>query len=226
MASYVAPALLELGLAYDKLDQHDNADVAYQKLIKHPKYSSRSFAKRAQELFALDKAQRTGSMSPSGSQGNQPNALVGQKAIDFHVTDLNGAELSLEKYRNKVVLLDFWAVWCGPCLAEIPNVKRVYEKYKDRNFQIIGINLDRNRSRLQDYLNKEGITWPQFFDGKGWKNKVAEMYRVNSIPSMYLIDGNGVVRKANLRGPALESAIGELIRKNNAKTLSSKSDSK
>ena len=224
MASYVAPALLELGLAYDKLNQHDKANVAYQKLIKHPKYGSRSFAKRAQELFALDKAQRTGSMSPSSSQGNQPSALVGQKAIDFHVTDLNGAELSLEKYRNKVVLLDFWAIWCGPCLAEMPNVKRVYEKYKDRNFQIIGINLDQNRSKLQDYLKKEGIRWPQFFDGKGWQNEVAQMYQVNSIPSMYLIDGSGVVRKANLRGPALESAIGELIRENNAKTPSSKSD--
>ncbi len=215
--AYVAPALLEMGLAYDKLSQHDKADAAYRQLIEHPKYESRSHAKIAKELLALEKTQRTGELQSSGPRRSQPDALVGKKAIDFQVKDLDGNDLSLEKYRGKVILLDFWAVWCGPCVAEMPNVKRVHEKYKDQNFQIIGISLDRDRSKLRDYMKKQGITWPQFFDGKGWRNQVAQMYKVNSIPRMYLIDGKGVIRKANVRGRALEPAVAELIQENNAR---------
>ena len=126
--------------------------------------------------------------------------LVGKKAIDFNMKDLDDNDLSLEQYRGKVVLLDFWAVWCGPCIAEMPNVKQVYEKYKDENFQIIGISLDESRDALVGYLEKEGITWPQFFDGNGWRNQVAGMYGINAIPHTYLIDGEGVIRKANVRG--------------------------
>ena len=131
--------------------------------------------------------------------------------------DLDDNDLSLEQYRGKVVLLDFWAVWCGPCVAEMPNVKQVYEKYKDANFQIIGISLDESRDKLVAYLETEGITWPQFFDGNGWKNQVAQMYGINAIPHTYLIDGEGVIRKANVRGRALEPAVAELVRENNAK---------
>lgn len=163
----------------------------------------------------------------SGSNGNtakiwqltgvnrlQPEPPDLPKAIDFQVTDLNGNPLSLKKYRGKVILLDFWATWCGPCLVEMPNVKRVYQKYKDQNFQIIGISLDTSRSNLRSYLKREGITWPQFFDGAGWKNSIAQKYGINSIPRMYLIDGNGIIRKENVRGRALEVAVAELVREN------------
>ncbi len=216
-AAYLVPALLEMGLAYDRLGQHDKADAAYRQLIEHPKYGSRASAKTAKRLLALKKENRTGEIPASASHRRRPDALVGKKAIDFSVKDLDGNDLSLEKYRGKVVLLDFWAVWCGPCVAEMPNVKRVYEKYKDANFQIIGISLDQSRDKLVAYLEKQGITWPQFFDGNGWRNQVAEMYGINSIPHMYLIDGEGVVRKADVRGRALEPAVAELIRENNAK---------
>ena len=146
-----------------------------------------------------------------------PPVPSGPKAIDFQVKDLNGNPLSLRKYRGKVVLLDFWATWCGPCLTEMPNVKRIYQKYKNQNFQIIGISLDTNGSSLSSYLKREGITWPQFFDGTGWKNSIAQKYGINSIPRMYLIDGNGIIRKENVRGHALEVAVDELVRENNRK---------
>ena len=216
-AAYFAPALLEIGLGYDKLGQHDKADAAYRQLIEHPKYGSSSSAKSAKRLLALEKENRAGEVSSRFSYRNRPDALVGKKAIDFNVKDLNGNDLSLKKYRGKVILLDFWAVWCGPCIAEMPNVKQVYDKYKDANFQIVGISLDQSRDRLVGYLEKERITWPQFFDGNGWRNQVAGMYGINSIPRMYLIDGTGVVRKANVRGRALEPAVAELIRENNSK---------
>lgn len=221
-ATYFAPALLEMGLAYDRLGQHDKADAAYRQLVEHPKYGSRSSAKTAKRLLELKKENRTGEVPTRGPHIGRPDALVGKKAIDFNVKDLDGNDLSLEQYRGTVVLLDFWAVWCGPCIAEMPNVKGVYEKYKDANFQIIGISLDESRATLVGYLEKEGITWPQVFDGNGWKNQVAQMYGINAIPHMYLIDGEGVVRKSGVRGSALEPAVTELVRENNAKLQSGK----
>ena len=216
-ATYFARALFEMGLAYDRLGQHDKADAAYRQLVEHPKYGSHASAKTAKRLLALEKENRTGELPTITAHGGQPDALVGKKAMDFNVKDLDGNDLSLEKYRGNVILLDFWAVWCGPCIAEMPNVKGVYEKYKNNNFQIIGISLDESREKLVGYLEKEGITWPQFFDGDGWKNQVAQMYGINSIPRMYLIDGDGIIRKANVRGHALEPAVAELIQENNAK---------
>ena len=216
-ATYFAPALLEMGLAYDRLGQHDKADAAYRQLVEHPKYGSRASAKTAKRLLALEQENRTGEVPARASHSGRPDALVGKKAIDFSVKDLDGKDLSLEKYRGKVVLLDFWAVWCGPCIAEMPNVKGVYEKYKDANFQIIGISLDKSRDTLVGYLEKQGIAWPQFFDGNDWQNQVAEMYGIRAIPHMYLIDGEGVIRKSDVRGSALEPAVAELIRENNAK---------
>ena len=216
-APYFAPTLLEMGLAYDKLRQHDKADAAYRQLVEHPKYGSHAAAKTAKRLLALGKENRTGELPTITAHSGRPDALVGKKAIDFNVKDLDGNDLSLEKYRDNVILLDFWAVWCKPCIAEMPNVKGVYEKYKDNNFQIIGISLDQSRDKLVGYLKKEGITWPQFFDGNGWQNWVAEMYGISAIPHMYLIDGDGVIRKSGVRGHALEPAVAELVRENNAK---------
>ena len=221
-ATYFAPALLEMGLVYDRLGQHDKADAAYHQLVEHPKHGSRTAARTAKRLLALEKENRTGEVPPSPSYGGQPDALVGKKAIDFNMKDLNGNDLSLEQYRGHVILLDFWAVWCKPCIAEMPNVKQVYEKYKEDNFQIIGISLDESRNTLVSYLEKEGITWPQFFDGNGWKNQVAQMYGISAIPHMYLIDGEGVVRKSGVRGHALEPAVAELVRENNAKLQNDK----
>lgn len=221
-ATYFARALFEMGLAYDRLGQHDKADAAYRQLVEHPKYGSHASAKTAKRLLALEKENRTGELPAIAARGGRPDALVGKKAIDFNVKALDGNDLSLEKYRGNVILLDFWAVWCGPCIAEMPNVKQVYEKYKDANFQIIGISLDDSRDKLVGYLEKEGITWPQFFDGDGWKNQVAEMYGISAIPHMYLIDGDGVIRKSGVRGHALEPAVAELVRENNAKLKSGK----
>ena len=216
-ATYFAPALLEMGLAYDRLGQYDKADAAYHQLVEHPKYGLRASAKTAKRLLALEKENRTGEIPTLVPYGGRPDALVGKKAIDFNVKDLDGNALSLEEYRGNVILLDFWAVWCAPCIAEMPNVKQVYEKYKDDNFQIIGISLDNSRDTLVGYLEKEGIAWPQVFDGDGWDNQVAKMYGIRAIPHMYLIDGDGVVRKSGVRGHALEPAVAELVRENNAK---------
>ena len=225
-ARYVERCLLDLGLAYDKLGNHDAADGAYQKLIDHPKYGKRSQAKFAKRLLEQDKADRMGELPkpPGASQGmgTPPSEWIGKPALDFQVTDLKGEELSLEKYRGQVVLLDFWATWCGPCIAEIPNVKRTYEKYKDQKFQIIGISLDRSITPLEEYIEKKELGWVHYWDNSG---KVSNMYKVRGIPSTFLIDGEGTIRKTDLRGHALEHAVEDLVKENLAKPTKTREDS-
>ena len=203
---------------YDQLGEHDKADSAYQKLVNHPKYGQRSQAQRAKQILEQEITDRKGELpKPPGAgpaPGMRPSEWIGKPALDFQVTDLKGEALSLEKYRGQVVLLDFWATWCPPCIAEIPNVKRTYEKYKDQKFQIIGISLDRSKEPLEAYIEKEDLAWIHYWDNIG---KVSNLYKVNAIPSTFLMDGEGVIRKTNLRGHTLEHAVGELVTENLAK---------
>ena len=214
--SFPGHAWLEMGLAYDKLGRHDDADIAYQQLVDHPKYGSRSFAKTAKRILALDKESRNGEIPSNRFQMGSPDKLLGKQAIDFHVKDVSGADLSLEKYSGKIVLLDFWAVWCAPCRAETPHLKRAYEEFKNREFEIIGISLDHDKSELLAYIEEREIAWPQYLNEAG-ENDVAQKYNVMAIPQTFLIDHEGVIRKANLRGHALEPAIAELLQERDAK---------
>ena len=212
-ATYVEPSLLTLGLAHDKISEHPKADVLYEKLANHPRYRSGRYAATARQLLEQDKTQRTGeiSSSPGMSPRASRNQLVDKPAPDFRVMDIRGEELTLEQYRGQVVLLDFWATWCGPCIAEMPNVKLAYAKHRDRKFQIIGISLDSSIAPLEAYIQREGIEWRQHLDSTG---QIGRLYGVRAIPSTFLIDGAGIVRRVNLRGLALESAVAELVREN------------
>lgn len=138
--------------------------------------------------------------------------MAGAKfAADFKVTGSVGEEISLKRLRGKIVLLDFWAVWCGPCRVEMPHVKRIAKKYEKEPLVILGISLDRDRKSFEAYLKQEGMTWQQFFDGKGWSNQLAQLYNVRRIPHTVLIDQDGVVRAEGLRGEQLSRKIGELL---------------
>ena len=213
--SFPGDAWLEMGLACDKLGRHDEADAAYRQLVDHPEYGSRPFAKTAKRILALDRASRNGELLSNRFQMGYPDALEGKPAIDFHVKDVNGGDLSLEKYRGKIVLLDFWAVWCAPCRAETPHLKRAYAEFKDREFEIVGISLDHEKSKLLAYIEEHDIAWPQFLNETG-ENDIAQKYKVMAIPRTFLIDHEGVIRKADLRGHALEPAIAELIQERDA----------
>jgi peroxiredoxin len=136
---------------------------------------------------------------------------VGSKFPDFNTKDVKGNPLSLSRFENKVVLLDFWASWCGPCVGEIPNVKAAYKKYHGQGFEIIGISLDNSRDDFDQFLKKHGMTWPQYFDGKGWQNELARKYAVNSIPATFLLGPDGTIIAKNLRGSALEDAVKNAI---------------
>jgi thiol-disulfide isomerase/thioredoxin len=139
---------------------------------------------------------------------NVPVGLaIGQRFPDFTESDLNGAPLSIAGAKGKVLLVDFWATWCGPCRGEMPNVIAAYQKYHSLGFDIIGVSLDEDLGALVSYTTAQGMPWPQYFDGKGWDNKLAGQYGVHSIPTSYLLDRNGIILGKGLRGRALDRAI-------------------
>ena len=113
------------------------------------------------------------------------------KPVDISFKSLDGRVVDITKLKGKVVLIDFWATWCGPCVAELPNVKKTYAKFHEKGFEIIGISLDQSRDKLSKFVEKEKMPWPQHFDGQGWKNKYAVKYGIQGIPAMWLIDKNG-----------------------------------
>jgi thiol-disulfide isomerase/thioredoxin len=138
---------------------------------------------------------------------------TGSAFPDFSEKDVAGQPLSIGNYKGKVVLVDFWATWCGPCRAELPNVLKTYEAHHKDGFEIIGISLDQDNQKLASFTKEQNMTWPQFFDGKGWQNKLAVKYGVNSIPATYLLDGQGTIIGANLRGEDLETAVTKALAK-------------
>lgn len=136
---------------------------------------------------------------------------IGGDAPKFTQNDTEGNPISLEDFKGKVVLLDFWASWCGPCRRENPNVVKVYEQYKDKGFEILGVSLDKDKGRWVDAIAKDNLTWPQVSDLKGWSNEVGKMYGVSSIPHTVLIDEEGKILALKLRGEALEKKLEEIF---------------
>ncbi|MHC4293746.1 MAG: redoxin domain-containing protein [Planctomycetota bacterium] len=135
---------------------------------------------------------------------------VGQLFPELKFENLDGKTIDINNYLGKVVLIDFWATWCGPCIYEMPSVIALYNKYHDKGFEIIGISLDKDLKQLENYLSQNRITWPQYYDGKGWDNKISSRFGVRGIPATVLIDKNGIVRFTNLRGQYLENSVNSL----------------
>ncbi|MDF2450325.1 MAG: hypothetical protein K0R26_2829 [Bacteroidota bacterium] len=137
---------------------------------------------------------------------------VGSEAPELILPMPNGKDLALSSMRGKVVLVDFWASWCGPCRKEIPNVKRAYEKYKNKGFEILGVSLDKDRNAWLEAISKEGLTWPQVSDLKFWQSEACQIYAVQSIPYTVLIDKEGKIIATDLRGAELDKKLAEVLK--------------
>ena len=172
--------------------------------------SAKDFVARVKEDFS------------SNPQAAQLNQFIDQLAselylpgvgdtMDFAFTDLRGSEVDLSKMKGKVILIDFWATWCGPCIAEMPTVIEVYNSYHDKGFDVVGISLDEDKGALKEFIKTNKMPWPQYFDGKGWANEIAQQYGIGSIPATFLIGKDGKVVASNLRGKALEEAVAESL---------------
>jgi len=142
-----------------------------------------------------------------------PKAYIGAglPAVDFEAIDTAGKAFKLSDYKGKVVLLDFWASWCAPCRAEMPNVIAAYKAYHDKGFEIVGISLDQTLDAMNTYLSENpGITWRMVCDEKYWEAAVAQLYRVRGIPAAFLIDKEGTIYD-EVRGESLTAGLEKLL---------------
>ncbi|MDR1810554.1 MAG: AhpC/TSA family protein [Prevotella sp.] len=139
---------------------------------------------------------------------------IGQHFVDLKAKAPDGSGIALSDYAGKgnVVLLDFWASWCGPCRQEMPSVVAAYKKYKSKGFEIVGVSLDQDSAAWVNAIETLGITWPQLSDLKAWDSALSAAYGVNAIPHTVLIDGDGIIIAKDLHGKALSEKLEELLK--------------
>jgi peroxiredoxin len=147
----------------------------------------------------------------AAQEANMTSVQLGQVAPDFTLPDLAGKNISLSSFKGKYVLVDFWASWCKPCRMENPNVVTAYNKYKGKNFTIVGVSLDKSKEAWAKAIQADGLTWTHVSDLKFWDSSVVPLYGLNSIPSNMLLDPQGKIIAMGLRGPDLEAKLAEVL---------------
>ena len=185
------PALLQALRAPEMIAAPQTA-AEYQSRVEQQK----SAAMQQQREEELSAAKQAAAPPAAEAKGNEFKG----KPLDLKFTAADGSPVDLANLRGKVVLIDFWATWCGPCMKEVPEVVATYKKYHDKGFEIIGISLDHDKDAMLRTTQQKEMTWQQYFDGKGWNNDIATTFHIRAIPSMWLVDKKGTLVNTEARG--------------------------
>lgn len=188
-SSYMAPFVISRYLVYE-LDDKALDSLLLQ--IDSTVHNSMDYIKLSQRLEVLKKV------------------AVGQPVTDFTLNDPHGNPVSLSSFRGKILLIDFWASWCGPCRRENPNVVKLYNDFNDKGFEILGVSFDEDFNRWVGAIEDDQLTWPHVSDLQGWGSAAGKIYGINSIPATVLVDREGVIVAKNLRGEELRKKLEEL----------------
>jgi len=175
-------------------------------------------SKKQAELFKRLAKDYPDSQMAKMVAGNLKRLEAVGKPFDLEFTDaVKGTEVSMKGLKGKVVVVDFWATWCGPCVQEMPNMKKLYAEYKPKGVEFIGVSLDQPKEeggldKLKKYVADNEIGWPQYYQGKGWQSEFSQSWGINSIPAVFIVDAEGKLYSVEARGK-LDTLIPELLKK-------------
>lgn len=194
----IAQAKYVMGTCYAGLEKYDDAERSFREVVNYPKKIDTRISDAAKTELA--------------KIGTLRKLKIGAPAIVMTGTSFQGKKIQFPRdYKGKVVLLDFWAAWCNPCRMEMPNVIAVYNDLHKQGFEIIGISLDNEKEKFQNFIRDNKMEWPQLYDGKYWQSDYAKLYAVTSIPAAFVIDKKGNIRFKNVRGEQLRDAVRQLL---------------